>query len=478
MERRHSRRRSGSVIFRPCHPGRAAAVAVLTLLAPGLPGPVGSGGPGSGAVSAQAHASEERTMREWEVKREKMERHLLPTMREHGVEMWIIMSRENNPDPALELFGGYGISGWYGHRNAYVFRDAGAEGLESVVIGTHLSRFLVELGFFDRIESYHSGPEGLAPELREYVHAHDPETIAINESRTISMADGLTAALKTYLVDAIGPEYAARLVSSEPLFIDYVSKRTPAERAIEREAAWKTWHILRRAFSSEVITPGETTLMDVYWWIEDERKAQDLEFNFPAGLQIQRRGVEETLEEVDDPVIRPGDVLHVDYGVRLMGLVTDQQKMAYVLRPGETEAPEGLRMVFEQSVRHGEIVASVIEPGVLGREIVERARARAEAEGITSRTYPHVQGNWVHGVGAWGSPDWPERYGVHPRQPVRPTEFWSIEYNVTAAVPEWDGQVVRMAREEDAWVDGAGNVRFLVGPQAELWLVGQPDRSW
>ncbi|HSR42705.1 MAG TPA: hypothetical protein VLL48_11045, partial [Longimicrobiales bacterium] len=96
----------------------------------------------------------------------------------------------------------------------------------------------------------------------------------------------------------------------------------------------------------------------------------------------------------------------------------------------------------------------------------------------TSRTYPHVQGNWVHGVGAWGSPDWPERYGVHPRQPVRPTEFWSIEYNVTAPVPEWNGQVVRMAREEDAWVDEEGKIRFFVGPQEELWLVGQPDRSW
>ena len=34
------------------------------------------------------------------------------------------------------------------------------------------------------------------------------------------MADGLTASLKTYLVDAIGERYSARLVSSEPLAID------------------------------------------------------------------------------------------------------------------------------------------------------------------------------------------------------------------------------------------------------------------
>ena len=46
-------------------------------------------------------------------------------MRRHGIGMWILMSREFHPDPVLDLFGGHGISGWYGHRNAYIFRDPG-----------------------------------------------------------------------------------------------------------------------------------------------------------------------------------------------------------------------------------------------------------------------------------------------------------------------------------------------------------------
>ena len=43
-----------------------------------------------------------------------MRRHLLPLMRAHEIDLWIILSRENAPDPALELFGGYGVTGWYG----------------------------------------------------------------------------------------------------------------------------------------------------------------------------------------------------------------------------------------------------------------------------------------------------------------------------------------------------------------------------
>lgn len=428
-------------------------------------------------VDAQAQRSRERDLHEYEVKAEKMRSMLQPWMQKHGVDMWIIMSRENHPDPVLSLFGANGITGWYGHRNAYIFYDPGeGKPLETVVFGTHLSGHL-EM-FYDSIESYHSNDLGLAPMLREYVHERDPARIAINQSRTISMADGLTAALKEYLIDAIGQEYAGRLVSSEPLVIDYVSHRTPAELAIEHEAAQITWSILRRAFSAEVITPGKTRLMDVYWWIKDEWMAQDLEFNFPASFGLQRQGVDRQMDDHDNPVIMPGDLLHVDFGVRLMGLVTDQQKMAYVLRPGETDAPEGLKRLFEQSVRQGEIIAETIQPGRIGHEIVSIAQERGRSEGIDNRTYPHAQGNWVHDAGAWGSPDWPERYGQHPREPVRPTEFWSIEYSVSGEVPEWGGQRVTMAREEDAWVDENGAVRFLVGPQADLWLVGQPDITY
>ena len=420
------------------------------------------------STGQQAGSALERTLREWEVKKEKMELHLRPAMRRHGIGMWILMSREFHPDPVLDLFGGHGISGWYGHRNAYIFRDPGGDSpLESVILGTHQSEHMHR--FFERIESY--GEEGLAPHLREYVQQADPERIAINRSRTVAMADGITAALLAYLEEAVGPEYSSRLVSSEPLVIDYVSRRTPAELAIETEASWRTWNILRRAFSNEVITPGRTRLMEVWGWIVDEWKSQHLDFNFAPGLTIYRRGEPEGIDDSADPVIEPGDLLHVDFGIRLMGLVTDQQHLAYVLHPGETEPPAGLQKVFQQSVRVAEIYAEELKPGQAGHEVKDIAERRARQEGIDALLYGHTQGNWVHGVGARTVFDWPERYGIFPREPVRIGEFWSIEFRVRAPVPEWDGQVVPIPREEDAWIDSDGTTRFLTGPQTELWIV-------
>ena len=411
----------------------------------------------------------QRLMHEWEVKLEKMETHLQPAMRRAGVDMWIVMSREFNVDPMLQLFGDYGISGWYGHRNAYVFFDPGDdEPLERTLLGTHQSGRMRD--FFPTIVGY--GEEGLTPHLAEFIAERDPRRIAINRSRTVSMADGMTVEMLAFLENAIGPTYSSRLVSAQDLIFDYISHRTPAELEIETNASSRTWHILRRAFSNEVVTPGRTRLMDIYGFILQAWHDQDLEFNFAPGITIYRRGVAGGIDDTDNPVVEPGDLLHVDFGVRLMGLVTDQQHVAYVLREDETEAPAGLQRLFAQSVVVGDLFAEELKAGAIGTDVKTIIEERAALEGIQSSIYGHTQGNWVHGAGARTVFDWPDRYGDFAREPVRATEFWSIEYSVQGEVPEWDDQVVRIPREEDAVIlpDGSG-ARFLVGPQQELWLI-------
>ncbi len=408
-----------------------------------------------------------RTEREWTIKADKMRRHLLPLMRRHEIDLWIILSRENAPDPVLELFGGYGISGWYGHRNAYLFFDAGADaGLETTAIGTHLSGHLRR--FYDTRTLY--GEEGLMPHLREYLDARDPRRIAVNQSRTISMADGLTAELKDYLLETLGPDRAGRLVSSEPLVVDYASTHTEAEHEVQREASTATFDILRRAFSGDVITPGRTTLMDVRYWITAEWKRLGFEFNFPGSLELQRPGGV-TLDDADDPIIERGDLLHVDFGVRTSGIVADQQKMAYVLREGETAPPEGLVRAFEASSRAAELILDEMRVGRTGIAIKQAAERRAAEAGIDLLVYSHVQGYWVHDAGMWAIFDWPERYGDHPRITLKDGDWVSLEFAITAAVPEWGGQAVSIMREEDTLITAGAPPEYLSGPQAGLWLI-------
>jgi hypothetical protein len=449
---------------------RCQHLAVLTLLACLGPSATALAQAETPTLSSNQHhgSALERERHEWAVKKEKMDLYLRAAMRRQSIDMWIILSREFNPDPLLDLFGGLGVSGWYGHRNAYIFRDPGGdEPLEKIIFGTHQSGHM--RAFFDEIVTY--GKEGLAPHLRTYVRKADPENIAINRSRTVAMADGLTAELEDYLIEAIGNELSLRLVSSEALVFDYVGTRTPAELEIEKEASWRTWNILRRAFSNEVITPEQTRLMEVWGWIVDEWKSQHLDFNFPPSLTIYRRGEEEGIGDHMDPVIMPGDLIHVDFGVKLMGLVTDQQHLAYVLHSDETEPPPGLREAFAKSTRVADIYIEELQPGRAGFEVKEIVERRARQEGLDALIYGHTQGNWVHGVGARTVFNWPERYGIFAIKPVGTREFWSIEFRVTSAIPEWDGQMVPLPREEDAWIDEHGKISYLTGPQKELWVI-------
>jgi hypothetical protein len=446
------------------------SLTTLLAAAAGCAAPTGAPPPATSASDGVTPALvRDYTEREWTMKAAKMREHLLPLMRKHGVDLWAIISRENAPDPALELFGGNGVTGWYGHRNAYLLYDAGATGLETTVIGTHLSQHLSR--FYDTIQSY--GEEGLKPHLQKYVAARDPKRIAINQSRTISMADGLTAELKAYFLDALGPTHASRVVSSEPLLVDYVSVHTADEDAVEAEAARATYDILVRGMSNEVITPGKTTLMDVHYWITAERKRRNFEFNFPASLDLQRfhDGKLIALDDAVNPVIERGDLLHVDFGVRLMGLVTDQQKMVYVLRPGETAPPAGLVKAFADSIKGAELHAAEVLPGRTGIEIKTRSEAAGKAAGIDLLVYSHVQGYWVHDAGTWTVFDWPERYGAHPRTPIQGGEWFSLEFRTRTAVPEWGGMLVSMMREEDTIIPKDGPLRYTAGPQTELWIV-------
>ena len=431
-----------------------------------------AGAPAAGAQAAPTAGGQltpelirERTEREWDVKAEKMRRRLLPLMRAHEIDLWIILSRENAPDPALELFGGYGITGWYGHRNAYLFHDAGEDGLQTTVLGTHLSGHLAR--FYDTRELY--GEEGLAPHLRRYVEARDPRRIAVNQSRTISMADGLTAELKEYLLDAVGPRYRDRIVSSEPLLVEYVSTRTPAEDAIQREASAATFAILRRALSNEVIAPGRTTLLDVHYWITAEWKRQGFEFNFPASVDLQRPGAEP--RDSDDAVIRPG---------RPAARRLRRAQLRHRGRPAE----DGLRAAAGRGGSAGRVARRVraLEPD-----------GRDPPGGV--RTRPHRHRHQDRGRGARrrrgdrraGLLARPGQLGArrrrldglrlagplrrHPRFPLRAGEWISLEFSVTAPAPEWDGQAVTIMREEDTLVHGDGRVEYLSGPQTELWLI-------
>ena len=112
--------------------------------------------------------------------------------------------------------------------------------------------------------------------------------------------------------------------------------------------------IIREAFSTKVITPGVTSTDDVVWWMREKVLSLGLDTWFHPTVDVQRKDNSD-LYAFDNKskfdIILPGDLLHCDFGISYLTLNTDTQELAYVLKPGETNAPDFLIKAFKEGTR-------------------------------------------------------------------------------------------------------------------------------
>ena len=169
-------------------------------------------------------------------------------------------------------------------------------------------------------------------------------------------------------------------------------------------------------------------------------------------------------------IIRPGDLLHVDFGITYLRLNSDIQEHAYVLLPGETDAPVSLKAAFATGNRLQDILTSKFALNKTGNQILAEALAQAKAEHIEATIYTHPIGYNGHAagptIGLWdqqggvpGSGDFPMHYKT----------CYSIELNAATYIPEWKKKV-RMMLEQDGYFDEHG-FRYINGRQKEIFLV-------
>jgi hypothetical protein len=192
---------------------------------------------------------------------------------------------------------------------------------------------------------------------------------------------------------------------------------------------------------------------------------------FQPSVSVQRMGVSEA-ELGENPVIQRGDVLHCDVGITAMRLNTDTQHDAYVLREGETEVPAGLRKALANSNRFQDILLEEVRPGRTGNEVLKSSLARLAGEGISGTMYSHPIGMNGHGagplIGLW---DYQEGVPGRGDAKIIPSMWFSSELQTTTPVPEWGGQPVRMAQEEDFYVGADGKNRWAYQRQTELHVI-------
>ena len=419
------------------------------------------------------------------IRQEKFDLVLPQAMRDNDVDMWIHAIRTANPDPLKWYFGS--ASGYI------ILTDRGGDRIERAVLGSGGSPDLYDLF-------------GSPDDLNVFVAERDPQTIAVNTSAWLAMADGISHSEYLKLEEALGAEYSRRIVSAENVITDFAVRRVQREIVAFANAAEMHRLILERALSDEVITPGVTTLVDVGWWVQEQLGKRGLLTDYSTDIRFPRILYSAKSSPVEEPnvrwwihypeyVIQRGDFMTFLIRVRyLNAFSTDFKRNLYVMREGETSVPDSIQHAFDRAVNAREIIRKTITVGKTAGETLQSVAVALENQGYIHTPFTNdvtsdyelvktmitgdesgfsidlhsVAGNndYVGTVGPSVSPFHQDRAHLT----IQENYIFALEYMVHTALPERPGYPMSVNIEDNHLVTSRG-VEWLHPPNERILLI-------
>jgi len=380
-------------------------------------------------------------------------------LKKQNFDMWLTFVRETSGvrDPILDFLIGPNDLTW---QSVLIFTRKGDK---LAVIGNLEKDALERLGVFDEILGYDTAISGL---IRDTITRLNPDQIAVNTSHNNVHADGLTHAmyeiLRGYLKDT---PYADRLISAEPIINSLRGRKTPSEQERVKKAVVITDKIYRMTF--EYIKVGMTEieigeymhkLADefgvTFAWPADSCPAVNSGPNSPVGHSGPT-----------DIKVEPGHIIHFDFGVKYEGYCSDIQRVCYVLREGETEAPPEVQRGFNTVRTAIEKSREAMKAGATGNSIDVISREIVTDSGYPEYPYAlgHQLGRVAHDGGALLGPLW-EKYGDSPNQKLEAGQIFTIEPGLAVKDHGYIGL------EEDVVITENG-AEYFTEPQKEIVLI-------
>ena len=402
---------------------------------------------------------------------------LLEQMREHGIEMWIVSSEEFHPDAVTQYVAP--PLHYTRRRDVMVFVDTGPDGLASY--SDYWRPTDDYRRFFEPIPAARNarGIQDTQTGLRALWDEYRPATIGLNMGGYRGQDSGLTHDGYRFLADALGSEAESRFVSAVELIEDVFDTRLPSELEPYRSLVLATDVIAQTALSNVVITPGVTRAADIKWFFEESIAELGVGgkpwFEIHVAVQRYDPDTGEMIPYVhpapDDLIFQRGDIIHLDCGFDYVGFASDWQKVAYILREGEEDVPEGLKNALRNANLVHEAFASEPRPGMSGWEATLAIAARLEGVDFLPSLYSHPIGYHGHALGPainarnmdLSSPPVRDSY-------LRDGAYRSIEFSATTAVPEYGGGTVTIPMEDDGHLTADG-YEYFRPYQTEWYLI-------
>ncbi len=424
----------------------------------------------STCVIAQAIPVREQALKIDQILEQRFNKVLPVVMKRSGIDMWVLITREYNEDPVVRTML---PATWLNARRRTIlvfYKNPDTDEVARMAVARY--------NFGDNINSVWNKEQQLDQwqALADLIKDRNPEKIGLNYSEDWGLADGLSKTDYEGFLKALPEGFENRVVSAEPLAVGWIETRTELEMEIFEELVATTHEVIAEAFSSKVITPGETTTEDVVWFLRQQVTELGYDTWFHPTVDIQR--TDEALEShikafsntPEGKVILPGDLLHCDFGISYLRLNTDCQQHAYVLMEGETEAPQFLVEAFAKGNRVQDIFTANFKTGETGNEILLKSLTEAKSEGLKPSIYTHPLGLYGHSagptIGMWDAQEGVPGSGDYL---LYENTAYAIELNTTVTIPEWNKDIRIMLEEAGFW--GPEGFRYINGRQENLILI-------
>lgn len=405
-----------------------------------------------------------------EIRRERIARLLPSAMREAEVDAWVTFVRENANDPLALHVGGENA----GAPAAVLFIRDGDAVRSTIITGFGEAIALLELAVHDSVVIYDRNvPSALMQAVATRLRASGARRIAVNSGGTKVVSDGLSHTQRVALERALGEEWAARLVPSETLVELWLQVKLPAEVEIMRRAAALTAQLEAEAYAT--VVPGVTKDSDLARFLKRRMRELGVDDGWsPAQNPSVNSGPDRGHSHASDRVIQPGDFIQTDFGIKVWGVwVTDIQRFAYVLRPGETTPPaEDLRR-WEMARAGSRAAFAAMRPGVTGAQVDSAQRVVMSAGGSTAVPWGtgHSVGYWAHDAG----PNLNRRETRTLREGMTFAFDGFYAWALPGGSTTW-GEGTKTLSPEEMVVITATGAEWLVPPQDSLVLIRGPQR--
>lgn len=400
-----------------------------------------------------------------EIRKERISTLLPQAMQAASVDAWLVICRENNNDPIADHIGGENA----GSTAAFLFfRDE--NGFTSKVYSpSGESTALGELDIHDEVISVERGSSAVEQAV-EFIKEKDFKTIAINSSESNAQADGLSYTQRKNLEEKLGTDFSNRLISSGELVYEWLSIKLPLEVEIMTLAAELTAQWQLEAY--EMIVPGVTTDAEVAAFLDAKMEEYGVgEAWSPTQNPNVNSGPDRGHSHPTDKVIMPGDVIQTDFGIKLYNRwVSDIQRFAYVLKEGETEAPEDIQFYWESARAGNRAAFNAMKPGVKGVEV-----DAAQREIMKANNSEYVMWSTGHPVG-YVAHDTGPNLGGSQSPSIRPAAQKELKEGMVFAFDGFHAWTLetggtKTISVEEMVVITENGASWLIPPQEELVLV-------